>query len=844
MQTSWSSSPGIYKRRPGSGQKKLPQLADQPPPPMPIGGGSRSPAGHPKELLRERPASLRSEPRRRRLRAEEEEAFAVGLSSFSWVQHDVMMPTVKSFPSGTSFRLTEGQQEDLALRLCRTPASKKLSFQETAEMLVQKFGLSTKQAEVALTWGILALALPSSPSGQDQSPALRSRLSRKCNLSASELFLPGRRKIPFCRRELECTQWEMELRRLMKLHGGILDSGNPLMEAAMHLEDADCRSAATQKAERSIYFAANRYSGTLATILAVATCRWWTCGDPEGLESVAPSSVCNSALRERRASPKLEKCMDAIVLLMWSLENLPSRPEFQKLNLASTECVPWIFPGMENYNAAKHFAVGTEMTSLEFMTSSRFGRTELTAQRWVYNKVGTFPEVKSLCSDESKGGVITAKLDSWKEAEMLKGESIALADIPYTAEASQGQMWLVEHFDGGKERSRRELLHASLRTVFYIENSAVAPIQALSTRPPGDEFLFPPLSIFQLTGFHMGCPDRPDRVTWKYYGCPKWTRVTGRDDRWPTEQPASKHGKLEVSFRDQVLEAVATFALSEHLLLLNQLFREGIKNEESLLRLRIELTFQYMQVGPQSWARLPVMLTCGMRQRIFLNRADHVMRKSDIGSSGTLYCGRFVGMPPSGGVCSKDGGVQCEACQALGREQVSEGGTADKATELIYCGRPLGDPPWDGYCGPNSGPQCEDCQCFSELGFTKTIKTLIDVCGLSLQQAEYTLAWGFLGLNSYADTGRPEGSERAELFVPAKLEHLGWEVELRGQLWMHRGIMDSDNPLMQAAEQVENEKCRALRWARESFSFAANQYSKYGPAPVLAVAACRWWTSG
>ena len=59
-----------------------------------------------------------------------------------------------------------------------------------------------------------------------------------------------------------------------------------------------------------------------AGFLAAAVCRWWTCGEDSTLKNgrpnpfVAPYFLINKALREKKDTPDLERCLDAVVLLM------------------------------------------------------------------------------------------------------------------------------------------------------------------------------------------------------------------------------------------------------------------------------------------------------------------------------------------------------------------------------------------------------------------------------------------------------------------------------------------------------------------------------------------------
>eukprot|EP00906_Rhabdomonas_costata_P000994 RCo001454 len=268
--------------------------------------------------------------------------------------------------------------------------------------------------------------------------------------------------------------------------------------------------------------------------------------------------------------------MDAIVLLVWALENLPAVPEFEKGAFDSTRYTAWIFPGFENYSPAAHFRVGTEMSVYEFTASSRvqdiLGNTEFQNVRWVYRKEGCFPRVETLVSDEGAKASIAEALQEWDQSG-----SQALPGGSYDVEGGNGEMWLQSHVGEWDGESRLELLHAPLATVFHIENSRGAPLAALSLYPKEDELLFPPLSRFQVSGLRLGAPKEADQVYWTYVGGLTWKALVNQKGgvlpTWPTSEEKA----------DEFLVSAVAFVYAEPDIRHQLLFDEYAERERFLL---------------------------------------------------------------------------------------------------------------------------------------------------------------------------------------------------------------------------------------------------------------------
>eukprot|EP00906_Rhabdomonas_costata_P004952 RCo007427 len=405
---------------------------------------------------------------------------------------------------------------------------KLLGFRETMEKLTTEGGLGPKEAESVLTWGVLAIKTEDPQNdGQDSEDEGR--------------------ETSFCRAHLEDRSWESHLQSLLRAHCSVLHHPSPLLEAAEQLQSPSCRSL--EKAQECLAWARSRYSiyGS-SGVLAVATCRWWSSGEPPGSEFLPPSTVVNMALRdhslrqvsetlESEVSEQLENVLDAVVLVIWALEALPPAPEFERRGVETFRLASWIFPGFPCYALKAHFPfVGAEMTRCDFLSAS-VDRVQSGRLRWVYRMDGRYPLVTELAQGSNAAADVGKALEAWGRAEVAEGKPVSLPGIPYDVVWEGGKRWLVrrstvvdeaEEEEECPKNQRFELLCAPMATLFVIENSRGFPLNALCEPDCGEKgmVVFPPFSRFALKSVSGGFPgDTPDEVRWRYLGGPAWATV-------------------------------------------------------------------------------------------------------------------------------------------------------------------------------------------------------------------------------------------------------------------------------------------------------------------------------
>lgn len=166
-------------------------------------------------------------------------------------------------------------------------------------------------------------------------------------------------------------------------------------------------------------------------VLAVGTCRWWTCGEEERSEFQAPYAVINAALREEMVTDQLMACIDAIVLLMWALEHLPPSAKSERKTLTTVRYTAWLFPGFSNYDLEAHFPAGAEMTRYDFNAASQnaaiLNDTNFRKKRWVYQDDSHFPLVRDLVEGKAEANEeVVRALD---QAE----DGVRLGEVPGTS---------------------------------------------------------------------------------------------------------------------------------------------------------------------------------------------------------------------------------------------------------------------------------------------------------------------------------------------------------------------------------------------------------------------------